>query len=251
MPAAALAAALPTHADIVVTAYRDRLGRPDQGAGEVLRALAGIDAPELALHAAGLVRAYAEGHPEDTAHAAAYLDRRLEHGPAARALLLPLLTGLLRDRPAAAPVRGSLAAVLASPGSPASQPARDELLEVLLDAELRGGIPDPVVLEALLRAAAAGCAGRSPVRTRALVHRTGMLLVRTPEGAALFDRRLVALVREVPGFGALVAGWLADAPQEWAAVVGPSARRTVEALRAPMTMPMRAAGREHGSLRPA
>lgn len=251
VPAAALAAALPTHADIVVTAYRDRLARPDQGAGEVLRALAGIDAPELALHAAGLVRAYAEGHPEDTAHTAAYLDRRLEHGPAARALLLPLLTGLLRDRPAAAPVRGSLAAVLASPGSPASQPTRDELLEVLLDAEQRGGTPDPVVLEALLRAAAAGCAGRSPVRTRALVHRTGMLLVRTPEGAALFDRRLVALVRDVPGFGALVAGWLAEAPQEWAAVVGPSARRTVEALRAPMPMPMQAAGREHGSLRPA
>ncbi|MGW1129475.1 trypsin-like peptidase domain-containing protein [Streptomyces sp. NPDC002526] len=251
VPAAALAAALPTHADIVVTAYRDRLARPDQGAGEVLRALAGIDAPELALHAAGLVRAYAEGHPEDTAHTAAYLDRRLEHGPAARALLLPLLTGLLRDRPAAAPVRGSLAAVLASPGSPASQPARDELLEVLLDAEQRGGTPDPVVLEALLRAAAAGCAGRSAVRSRALVHRTGMLLVRTPEGAALFDRRLVALVREVPGFGALVSGWLADAPQEWAAVVGPSARRTVEGLRAPMPMPMQAAGREHGSLRPA
>ncbi|MFC8536178.1 trypsin-like peptidase domain-containing protein [Streptomyces sp. NPDC057249] len=251
VPAAALAAALPTHADIVVTAYRDRLARPDQGAGEVLRALAGIDAPELALHAAGLVRAYAGGHPEDTAHTAAYLDRRLEHGPAARALLLPLLTALLRDRPAAAPVRGSLAAVLASPGSPASQPTRDELLEVLLDAEQRGGSPDPVVLEALLRAAAAGCAGRTPVRTRALVHRTGMLLVRTPEGAALFDRRLVALVREVPGFGALVAGWLAEAPQEWAAVVGPSARRTVEALRAPMPMPMQAAGREHGSLRPA
>ncbi|NEC63295.1 hypothetical protein, partial [Streptomyces sp. SID9727] len=71
------------------------------------------------------------------------------------------------------------------------------------------------------------------------------------EGAALFDRRLVALVREVPAFGALVAGWLAGAPQEWAAVVGPSARRTVEALRAPMPMPMQAAGREHGSLRPA
>ncbi|TRV73412.1 trypsin-like peptidase domain-containing protein [Streptomyces sp. 130] len=251
VPAAALAAALPTHADIVVTAYRDRLARPDQGAGEVLRGLAGIDAPELALHAAGLVRAYAEGHPEDTAHTAAYLDRRLEHGPAARALLLPLLTGLLRDRPAAAPVRGSLAAVLASPGSPASQPTRDELLEVLLDAEQRRGTPDPAVLEPLLRAAAAGCAGRSPARTRALVHRTGMLLVRTPEGAALFDRRLVALVREAPGFGALVAGWLAEAPQEWAAVVGPSARRTVEALRAPTPMPVQAAGREHGSLRPA
>jgi len=230
VPAAALAAALPTHPEGVVAAYRDRLARPDQGAGEVLRALAGIDAPELALRAAGLVRAYADGHPEDTAHTAAYLDRRLEHGPAARALLLPLLTGLLRDRPVAAPVRGSLAAVLATPGSPASQPTRDELLEVLLDFEQGGAGPDPVVLEALLRAAATGCGGRSPVRTRALVHRTGMLLVRTPEGAALFDRRLVALVREVPGFGALVAGWLADAPQEWAAVVGPSARRTVEGL---------------------
>lgn len=230
VPAAGLAAALPTHPEDVVAAYRDRLARPDQGAGEVLRALAGIDAPELALRAAGLVRAYADGHPEDTAHTAAYLDRRLEHGPAARALLLPLLTGLLRGRPAAPPVRGSLAAVLATPGSPASQPTRDELLEVLLDFEQSGGGPDPVVLEALLRAAAAGCGGRSPVRTRALVHRTGMLLVRTPEGAALFDRRLVALVREVPGFGALVAGWLAEAPQEWAAVVGPSARRTVEGL---------------------
>ncbi|MEU2249425.1 serine protease [Streptomyces sp. NPDC019224] len=254
VPAAALAAALPTHPEAVVGAYRDRLARPDQGAGEVLRALAGIDAPALALHAAGLVRAYADGHPEDTAHTAAYLDRRLEHGPAARALLLPLLTGLLRGRPVAPPVRGSLAAVLASPGSPASQPTRDELLEVLLDFEQGGGAPDPVVLDALLRATATGCGGRSPVRTRALVHRTGMLLVRTPEGAALFDRRLVALVREVPGFGALVAGWLAEAPREWAAVVGPGARRTVEGLTVPepaMPMPMQAAGREHGSLRPA
>lgn len=251
VPAAALAAALPTHPEAVVGAYRDRLARPDQGADEVLRALAGIDAPELALRAAGLVRAYADGHPEDTAHTAAYLDRRLEHGPAARALLLPLLTGLLRPRPAAPPVRGSLAAVLATPGGPASQATRDELLEVLLDFEQGGGGPDPVVLEALLRAAAAGCGGRSPVRTRALVHRTGMLLVRTPEGAALFDRRLVALVREAPGFGALVSGWLAEAPQEWAAVVGPSARRTVEGLGAAMPMPMQAAGREHGSLRPA
>ncbi|MER7724498.1 serine protease [Streptomyces sp. NPDC096323] len=260
--AAALAVALPTHPEEVLAAYRERLVRPGDGAGEVLRALAGIDAPALALHAAGLVRAYAGSHPGDTSHTAAYLERRLEHGPAARALLLPLLTGLLRDRPAAAPVRGSLAGVLASPGSPASQPLRDTLLEVLLDFEQGGGHRDPVVLEALLRAAATGCATRSPARTRALVHRTGMLLVRTPEGAALFDRLLVALARAVPGFGALVIGWLADAPQEWAAVVGPGARRTVEALEgvppvdegppgAPMTMPMQAAGREHGSLRPA
>lgn len=227
---AALAVALPTHPEPVLTAYRDRLVRSGDGAGDVLRALAGIDAPALALHAAGLVRAYVDSHPEDTVHAAAYLDRRLEHGPAARALLLPLLTGLLRDRPATAPVRGSLAGVLASPGSPASQRLRDELLEVLLDFEQGGARQDPIVLDALLRAAAMGCAGRGRARTRALVHRTGMLLVRTPEGAGRFDRRLVELARDVPGFATLVTGWLADAPQEWAAVVGPSARRTVEAL---------------------
>lgn len=251
VPAAALAVALPTHPETVLTAYRDRLARPGEAAGDVLRALAGVEAPELTLHAAGLVRAYVEAHPADTAHTAAYLERRLERGPAARALLLPLLTGLLRDRAAAPPVRGALAGVLASPGGPASQPTRDELLEVLLDFEQGGAGPDPVVLEALLTAAATGCAGRSPARTRALVHRTGMLLVRTPEGAALFDRRLVALAHEVAGFGPLVMGWLADAPQEWAAVVGPSTRRTMEALGSSMPMPMQAARREHGSLRPA
>lgn len=248
---AALAVALPTHPDQVLAAYRERLRRSGDSAGEVLRALAGIDAPALALHAAGLVRAYVDSHPEDTVHTAAYLDRRLEHGPAARALLLPLLTGLLRDRPAAAPVRGSLAGVLASPGSPASQPLRDELLEVLLEFEQGGAHRDPVVLDALLRAAATGSARRGRARTRALVHRTGMLLVRTPEGAARFDRRLVELAREVAGFAAMVTGWLADAPQEWAVVVGPGAWRTVEALGAPMPMPMQAAEREHGSLRPA
>ncbi|MBW5252344.1 trypsin-like peptidase domain-containing protein [Streptomyces sp. P01-B04] len=253
--AAALAVALPTHPEPVLAAYRERLVRPGGGAGEALRALAGIDAPALALHTAGLVRAYVDSHPGDTSHTAAYLDRRLEQGPAARALLLPLLTGLLRDRPAPPPVRGALAGVLASPGSPASQPSRDTLLEVLLDFEQGGGHRDPIVLEALLRAAATGCGGRPPVRTRALVHRTGMLLLRTPEGAGLFDRLLVALARDVPGFGALVVEWLADAPQEWAAVIGPSARRTVEGFEgvpgSPMTMPMQAAGREHGSLRPA
>lgn len=157
--AAALAVALPTHPEPVLAAYRERLVRPGDGAGEALRALAGIDAPALALHTAGLVRAYVDSHPADTSHTAAYLDRRLEQGPAARALLLPLLTGLLRDRPAAPPVRGALAGVLASPGSPASQPSRDSLLEVLLDFEQGGGHRDPIVLQALLRAAATGCGG--------------------------------------------------------------------------------------------
>ncbi|MFE7710360.1 trypsin-like peptidase domain-containing protein [Streptomyces sp. NPDC057486] len=115
----------------------------------------------------------------------------------------------------------------------------------------QGAHRDPIVLDALLCAAAHGSDRRAPVRTRALVHRTGMLLVRTAEGAARFDRRLVELARDVPGFAELVTGWLADAPQEWAAVVGPGARRTVEAVSTAMPMPMQAAGRGHGSLRPA
>ncbi|MFB7134963.1 trypsin-like peptidase domain-containing protein [Streptomyces sp. NPDC056237] len=250
LSAEALAAALSSHPEPVLAAFRERLTRPGDGAGEALCALAGVDAPELALHAAGLVRAYIDSHPHDTVHAASYIDRRLEHGPAARALLLPLVTGLLRDRPVPPPVRGALAGVLAAPGSPASGQLRGELLEVLLDFEQEAH-RDPVVLDALLRAAATGSGARAPARTRALVHRTGMLLVRTPEGAVRFDGRLVELAREEPGFAALVTGWLADAPQEWAALVGPSARRTMEALASPKTMPMRAAGREHGSLRPA
>ncbi|MEW2067303.1 trypsin-like peptidase domain-containing protein [Streptomyces sp. NPDC007346] len=253
LPVELLAEVFPAHPEPVLAALRARLARPGDGAGAVLRALAGLDTPALALHVAGLVREYIDAHPEDGTHAAEYVDLRLEHGPAARALLLPLVTGLLRDRPAPPAVRAALARVLAGAGSAASRPLRAELLEVLLEFEQTTG-RDPDVLCALLQAAAAGAGARPEIRTRALVHRTGMLLVRTPEGAARFDRCLVELAQDVPGFAALVIRWLADAPQEWAAVVGPSARRTVEALetsRQAMPMPMQAAGREHGSLRPA
>lgn len=253
LPVELLAEVFPAHPEPVLAALRARLARPGDGGGAVLRALAGLDTPALALHVAGLVREYIDAHPEDGTHTAEYVDLRLEHGPAARALLLPLVTGLLRDRPAPPAVRAALARVLAGSGSTASRPLRAELLEVLLEFEQVTG-RDPDVLEALLRAAADGSGHRPEVRTRALVHRTGMLLVRTPEGAARFDRGLVEAARDVPGFAALVTRWLADAPQEWAAVVGPSARRTVEALetsRPSMPMPMQAAGREHGSLRPA
>ncbi|MFD8060879.1 serine protease [Streptomyces cyaneofuscatus] len=253
LPLELLTEVFPLHPEPVLAALRARLARPGDGGAAVLRALAGLDTPALALHVAGLVREYIDAHPEDGTHAAEYVDLRLEHGPAARALLLPLVTGLLRDRPAPPPVRSALARVLAGAGSTASRPLRAELLEVLLEFEQTTG-RDPDVLDALLQAAAAGAGARPEIRTRALVHRAGMLLVRTPEGAARFDRRLVELARDVPGFAALVIRWLADAPQEWAAVVGPSARRTVEALetsRRAMPMPMQAAGREHGSLRPA
>ncbi|MEU5660607.1 trypsin-like peptidase domain-containing protein [Streptomyces sp. NPDC047737] len=254
LPLSLLTDVLPEHPEPVLAALRARLSLPGEAADEVLRELATLDTPALALHAPGLVRRYIDSRPGGGgARAAAYVELRLEHSPAARALLLPLVTGLLRDRPAPPPVRAALARVLAAQGSPASRPLRAELLEVLLEFEQDTG-KDPEVLEALLRAAAAGSARRPEARTRALVHRTGMLLVRTPEGAGRFDRALVELARDVPGFAALVTGWLADAPQEWAAVVGAAARRTMEAMegaRPGMQVPMQAAGREHGSLRPA
>lgn len=246
LPASALAAALTTHPEPVLAAFRTRLHQPGDGAGEVLRALAEVTAPASARHAAALVGEYIEHRPDGAVHAAAYVDRCLEHGPAARATLFPLVTSLLRSRPCR--VRTALVPVLARPGSRASRLLRAELLDVLLDYE-QYATRDLAVLDALLRAAANSCATRPEARTRELVHRTGLLFVRTPEGATCFDRRLVELAREVPGFAALVAGWLDRAPQEWAAVVGPSARRTVETLGSPV--PMRTDSRGHGSLRPA
>nr|WP_240468099.1 hypothetical protein [Streptomyces dangxiongensis] len=65
---------------------------------------------------------------------------------------------------------------------------------------------------------------------RGLVHRTGLLLARTPEGAARFDRGLADLGRHVPGFAASQARWLTDAPDDRAAVVGPGTLRMIENL---------------------
>ncbi|MBC9723647.1 serine protease [Streptomyces sp. TRM68367] len=216
-PPSALVAALTTHPEPVLDAFRTRLTRPDAGAA--LRTLADVTTPSLARRVAALVRAAVQQRPELAGHVAAYVDRRLDQGPDARAVLLPLVTGLLDGGPE--PVRAALAGVLAAPGAPASGPLRRELLDVLLAHE-----HEPAVLDALLHAAALG----SGDDLRALVHRTGLLLVRTPDGAARFDRGLVDLSRHVPGFAARVAGWLAEAPQDWAAVVGPSARRMIENL---------------------
>ncbi|MDX2542036.1 serine protease [Streptomyces sp. WI04-05B] len=221
LPPGALVVALATHPEPVLDAFRARLLGPE--AGDTLRTLADVTAPASARRVAALVREVVERHPGTAGHMAAYVDRRLDHGPTVRPVLLPLVTGLLDDGPA--PVRAALATVLAVPGAPVSRPFRHELLEALLSRE-----HDPTVLDAVLRATAKDAARHGELRTRGLVHRCGLLLVRTPEGATRFDCVLVELGRRVPGFAVSLAGWLADTPGEWATVVGPSTRRMIENL---------------------
>ncbi|MFK4692573.1 serine protease [Streptomyces pristinaespiralis] len=246
LPADALTDALTTHPGPVLAAFRSRLLRPDTsaGAGETLAALAGAaTTPALARRAAALVCEYVDHRPDGAVHAAAYVHRRLEHGPDGRDVLFPLVTHLVRGRPAR--VRVALAPVLTAAGAPASRALRAELLEVLLRYE-QYEARDLGVLDGLLCAAANGCGAREEERTRSLVHRTGLLLVRTPRGAACFDRRLTELAREVPAFDVLMARWPAADPQQWAAV---EACRALGKEGSPVPMPTRAAG--HGSLRPA
>ncbi|MFZ3597288.1 trypsin-like peptidase domain-containing protein [Streptomyces sp. BH104] len=224
LPADALAPAVATHPEPVFGAFQARLREPGPGLGDILRTLAGLTEPAHARRAAALVRELAEDWPDAAAgQVAAFVDRCLEHGDGARAVMYPLVVGLVSERPPV--VRGALARVLAAPGTAASGALRAELLDVLLEEER-----DPVVLDALLCAAARDAARRGQARTRDLVHRTGMLLVRTPEGASRFDRLLVELARSVPGFAGQVARWLAGAPREWATLVGPSSRRMIEDL---------------------
>lgn len=219
LPAEALVAALPVlpDPDAVFAALRARAD------GEVLRALAALTTPGLARRAADLVREHLARRPGDAPHAAAFVDRRLEHGPAAEPVLRPLVLDLLRTAPVT--VRAELAAVLAAPGGEPSQVLRGELAAVLLREEI-----DPQVLDAFLGGVAAGVGGRPETRTRELLRRTGRQLLRVPGGPAVFERRTVELARSDPAFGALVAGWLAQARAEAAALLGPSARRTVETL---------------------
>ncbi|MFF9180835.1 trypsin-like peptidase domain-containing protein [Streptomyces misionensis] len=214
IPPTALLPALTTHPEPVLEAFRTRLRGPHREAARCLRRLlADATTPALARRAATLLREAVRPHPETAGRVAAAVDRRLARVPTHPALF-PLVTGLLKDGPE--PLRAALATVLTAPGSP-----RRELLQFLLDRER-----EPSVLDAVLHAAAGG-EGHAE---RGLVHRTGLLLGRTPEGATRFDRALVDLGRHVPGFAARMTHWLADAPDDWAAVVGPGTRRTLENL---------------------
>ncbi|MFD8985991.1 hypothetical protein [Streptomyces sp. NPDC059564] len=219
LPATALVAALPVlpDPDAVFAALRSRAD------GEVLRALAALTTPGLARRAGDLVRDHLAGRPEDAPHAAAFVDRRLEQGPAAGPVLRPLVLELLRTAPPS--VRAELARVLAAPGGEPASTLRAELADVLLREEA-----DPEVLGAFLEALAAATSARPEDRTRELLRRTGRRLLRSPGGPVVFEHRTVELARADPAFGALVARWLADAEAEAAALLGPGARRTVETL---------------------
>ncbi|MFH9724523.1 trypsin-like peptidase domain-containing protein [Streptomyces sp. NPDC017254] len=248
VPAAALAEALAADPGPVLAAFGARL----HGTGEVpaaaLRALAEVDTPALARRVTALVREYIARHPEGAGHVAVFVDRRFEDGPAARSVLFPLVTGLIRGRPAQ--VRRALAPVLAAPGTGASRHLRAELLDVLLEHErYESETGEFTVLDALLTAAAEGAGRRSEPRTRQLAHRVGALWARTPEGAGRLDPALAGLVRDRPVFAALLVGWTVAAPGDWAPLLGPE---TLRAMRSHGTsMPMRTDGRGHGSLRPA
>ncbi|MGW7824269.1 trypsin-like peptidase domain-containing protein [Streptomyces puniciscabiei] len=229
-PPDALAPALTTHPGPVLEAFRTRLCGPH--AEDALRTLTEVTTPALARRVAPLLQEAVRLRPAAAGHLATHVDRRLTQGPTARPVLLPLVTGLLDGAPEQ--LRAALATVLAAAGTPACRPLRRELLELLLARER-----EPSVLDAVLHAAAGHGDGdgrgdgrdhRRDEEVRGLVHRVGLLLVRTPEGATRFDRGLVDLGRHVPGFAARMAGWLAAAPDEWAAVVGPSTRRTLENL---------------------
>ncbi|WP_328788488.1 serine protease [Streptomyces sp. NBC_00273] len=219
LPAAALVAALPVLPDPgeVFAALRARAD------GEVVRALAALTTPGLARRAGDLVREHLARNPGDAPHAAFFVDRRLDQGPAAASVVRPLVLDLLLGAPAV--VRAALAVVLAAPGGEASHPLRGELADTLLREEV-----DPQVLDVFLGAVAAGASGRREARTRELLRRTGRQLLRAPGGAAVFERRTVELARAEPAFGALVARWQATAGAEAAALLGPSARQTVETL---------------------
>ncbi|MDX2965069.1 hypothetical protein [Streptomyces acidiscabies] len=213
LPPTALLPALKTNTEPVLKAFRTRLARPDTDPTTTLRALAEVTTQPLARRIAIMVRETVERRPETARAVAAYVDDRLKQGPPARPVLHPLVTALLTA--SSQEVRSALAGVLATPDD---APLRTELREFLLTHE-----QDPAVLTSFLHAAAHH-------RSRDLVHRAGRLLVRTPDGATRFDRGLVDLGRHVPGFAARVAGWIGEAPQEWATVVGPGARRMIENL---------------------
>ncbi|MFD0317605.1 serine protease [Streptomyces flavalbus] len=225
VPPGALVDALATHPEAVLDAFRARLSSGDRADADTVLGVA-LDAlvPGAEWRAVALVREVAARRPEIAGALAAYVDRRLDDGPLAG---VRALVGGLLDGSAPEALRCALAGVLVAPGTAGSRGLRRELCGGLLARE-----ESPAVLESVLREAVrwAGEGGECVESLRDLVRRVGLLLVRTPRGAARYDRALVELARGDAGFAVRLAGWLAREPGEWAAVVGPSARRMIENL---------------------
>lgn len=217
--ARALADALPCHPAEVLAAFRTRLltrradGAPDTEPTTLLTALAAPRSPAIARRVSALVQEYTEHAPlRSPEPVARFVEERLRHGAAARAVLLPLAAGLFRDGTPA--LRAALGRVLGQrvPGEDTGG-LRAELLDLLLENER-----DPAVIADVLTAAAVTGGSRE------LVHRLARLLARTPAGAATADRRLVELARTLPVFGGRLAEWLRAHQGDWAGLVGPAAR---------------------------
>ncbi|MER7761753.1 hypothetical protein [Streptomyces sp. NPDC097619] len=219
--------------------------------GEVVLALAAVTGDEPVRRAEGLLLDYLAHRPGPTAHAhaAAYVAHRLDRTPAPREDPVPFVLRALREHPPG--LRAALAPVLAAPGpaptAPEAEPtgtvrgtatgactgrassagARALLLDALLEGET-----DHEVLAALLGAAARHHAARGPEATAALVRATARGLLRTAAGAEVLDRGVVGAARESPAFAALLVDGLRAEPEAWSALLGPSARRTLESLAA-------------------
>ncbi|MET7681551.1 trypsin-like peptidase domain-containing protein [Streptomyces sp. NPDC005423] len=152
-PPSAPGAALTTHPEPVLEAFHARLGGPDTGAvartpadvtalvlpDVTALALADVTGSALADRVVALLREAVERWPGTVAEPGVQVERRLEHGVAARAVLLPLVADLLDGGRAHG--RTAPATVLAAPGTPVSRPPRRELPEFVPAHEL-----DPAAL---------------------------------------------------------------------------------------------------------
>jgi hypothetical protein len=122
LPPEAAAAALATHPEPVLDAFRTRLARPDPQAA--LLALADAAMPPLAHRVAALIAECVTQRPETAACVARWADSRPAQGPAARTAAFALVTALKDTGPPA--LRAALSDVLPRFGAPDARDAPGE-----------------------------------------------------------------------------------------------------------------------------
>ncbi|UNS99321.1 serine protease [Streptomyces tubbatahanensis] len=193
--AAALSDACTTHPEQVFAAFHalltDSASAPARS--QAVRSLACLRTPALARRAAMLVRQHAAVSPglasEDVA---AYVAIRLGHGPAARAVLRPLVGELLRDQGPA--FRTRLARTLGA----ARGRLRDELFDLLVTGESETSVLQ-AALEAVMRDSPVPAPRQGDENPEdQLVRRIGLRMGTTAQGAAAFDRTCARLAPERP-----------------------------------------------------